>query len=248
MTKFLMGLGVKSSQRDKLPSALPRRESSLVTFIKIEKRSCVFIKGMDYQEIQSAIEAVLRRCEQGQIPLSNEQADILQQVLIERFTSSSVDFPDEANPLDELTPEQRDALLEFIVEQGECPWKAKIFNDWLQGRDSGKIQFLREEYGPQWLNRVQPYHVAQYLEQSDRAEQVQLTVGDRIEVSNLLWEWVQDENTQEWFPCTVVNLSQGEYTGHRYQNCTIRFDNGAEWEIPGIYQWNRYYWRLAQTS
>lgn len=203
---------------------------------------------MDYQELQSLLETILRRCEKAQIPLSNEQAEILQQVLIETLTSSTAELPDEGNPLDELSAEEREALLEFIVEQGESPWKARILNDWLQGQNSGKVQFLREAYGPQWLNRVQPYHIAQYLENSDRAEEVQLKIGNRIEVSNLLWEWVQDEDSQEWFPCTVVSLSEGEYNGHRYQNCTIRFENGAEWEIPGIYQWNRYYWRLAQTS
>ena len=203
---------------------------------------------MDYQELQSLLETILRRCEKGQIPLSKEQAEILQQVLIETLTSSTAELPDEGNPLDELSAEEREALLEFIVEKGESPWKAQILNDWLQGQNSGKVQFLREAYGPQWLNRVQPYHIAQYLENSDRAEDVQLKIGNRIEVSNLLWEWVQDEDSQEWFPCTVVSLSEGEYNGHRYQNCTIRFENGAEWEIPGIYQWNRYYWRLAQTS
>jgi hypothetical protein len=205
---------------------------------------------MDYQQIQSVLETIYNRCEQGQISLSNEQKEIIESVLIETFTDSPQDLPDEENPLDELTPDQREALLEFIVEQGQSPWKARILNDWLQGRDSGKVQFLREEYGPQWLNRIQPYHVAQYLENSDRAQEVELKVGDRIEVSNLLWEWVQDETpeTQDWYPCTVVSFSEGEYKGHRYQNCTIRFDNGAEWEIPGIYQWNRYYWRLAQTG
>ncbi|NBD33045.1 MAG: hypothetical protein GVY17_08810 [Cyanobacteria bacterium] len=205
---------------------------------------------MDYQQIQSVLETMMRRCEQAQTPLSHQQTEILHEVLIELLASSTTELPDEPNPLDELTPEQRDALLEFIVDQGEQPWKAQILNDWLQGRDSGNVQFLREDYGPQWLNRVQPYHVAQYLEQSDRAEEVQLKVGDRVEVSNLIWEWVQDDDPeqQDWYPCTVVSLSQGEYNGHRYQNCTIRFDNGAEWELPGIYQWNRYYWRLAQNS
>ncbi|AFZ45770.1 hypothetical protein PCC7418_3663 [Halothece sp. PCC 7418] len=205
---------------------------------------------MDYQDIQSVLETIISRCEQGKTPLSQQQAEILQQVLMETLTSSTEELPNDNNPLDELTSDQREALLAFIVEQGERPWKARILNDWLQGRDSGNVQFLREDYGPQWLNRVQPYHVAQYLEYSDRAENVQLKVGDRVEVSNLLWEWVQDDDpeNQDWYPCTVVSLSQGEYNGHRYQNCTIRFDNGAEWEIPGIYQWNRYYWRLAQSS
>ena len=200
---------------------------------------------MDYQEIQSLLERIFNLCEQAQTPLSNQQQEIIEQVLIERLTTSSEELPTAGNPLDELTPEQREVLLEFVVEQGQRPWKARLLNDWLQGRDSGKVQFLRKDYGPQWLNRVQPYHIAQYLEQSDRALEVELKLGDQIEVSNLLWEWVQDE-TQDWYPCTVINLSQGEYKGHRYQNCTVRFDNGGELEIPGIYQWNRYNWRLAQ--
>lgn len=205
---------------------------------------------MDYQQIQSLLETIIQRCEQAQISLSNEQREIIESVFIETLTASTEDLPNEENPLDELTPEQREALLEFIIAQGQRPWKAKILNDWLQGRDSGNVQFLREDYGPQWLNRVQPYHVAQYLEQSDRAQEVELKIGDRIEVSNLLWEWVQDDDPdgQDWYPGTVVSLTEGEYKGRGYQNCTIRFDNGAEWEVPGIYQWNRYNWRFAQTS
>lgn len=204
---------------------------------------------MEYQQIQSVLETIYNRCEQGKISLSNEQKEIIESVLIETLTETQAQLPNEENPLDELTPEQRDVLLEFIVEQGQHPWKARILNDWLQGQDSGKVQFLRENYGPQWLNRVQPYHVAQYLEQSDRAQELELNIGDRIEVSNLIWEWVQDDpDNQDWYPCTIVSFSEGEYQGHRYQNCTIRFDNGAEWEIPGIYQWNRYYWRLAQNG
>ncbi|QDZ39915.1 hypothetical protein FRE64_08140 [Euhalothece natronophila Z-M001] len=203
---------------------------------------------MDDQQIQSLIEAIVRRCEQAKTPLSNQQQEILEQVLVEFFTTSiASEASSWENPLDELTSEQREALLEFIIEQREGSWKAKLLNDWLQGKDSGKVQFLRKEYGPQWLNRVQPYHLAQYLENSDRAQEIQLQIGDRIEVSNFVWEWVQDDNP-DWYPATVINLSQGEYKGHRYQNCTIRFDNGEELEIPGVYQWNLYNWRLAQSS
>lgn len=208
------------------------------------------VMGIDYQKIQSALETIISRCQQAQTPVSDQQKEIIESVLIETFSESIAEFPNEENPLDEMSPEQREALLEFIIEQEERPWKTQILNDWLQGRNSGKMQFLREDYGPQWLNRVKPYHIAQYLEKTDRAREVPLKIGDRIEVSNLLWEWVQDDNpdTQDWYPCTVVSLSQGEYNGHPYQNCTIRFDNGSELEIPGIYQWNRYNWRFAQSD
>ncbi|BDI19545.1 hypothetical protein ANSO36C_53470 [Nostoc cf. commune SO-36] len=29
-------------------------------------------------------------------------------------------------------------------------------------------------------------------------------------------------------------------------NCVVRFFNGAEYEIQGIYEWNRYNWRWPQ--
>ncbi len=198
---------------------------------------------MDYQQIQSLLEEILHRCEQGQNPLSQQQREVIEQVLLETFTDSNHDLPNDENPLDELTSQQLEALLEFIIEQGEQSWKSRLLNDWLQQRDSGKVQFLRDEYGPQWLNRVQPHHVTPYLETATPA----LNIGDRIEVSNLIWEWVQDDNpdNQDWYPGTVIDLSEGEYQGRRYQICLIRFDNGQALEIPGIYQWNQYHWRFA---
>lgn len=62
-----------------------------------------------------------------------------------------------------------------------------------------------------------------------------------------LWEWVQENGpcSREWFPCTVVGLSQGSDCDRLYYNCVIHFDNGTEYEIQGIYQWNRYNWRWA---
>lgn len=204
---------------------------------------------MEYQQIQSLLDKILNRCEQGQSPLSKQQREVIEQVLLETLTESNDDLPQEDNPLDELSPEQREALLEFIIEQGEEPWKSRLLDDWLKQRDSGKVQFLRDEYGPQWLNRVEPHHIAQYLESSDHAKELNLKIGDRIEVCNLIWEWVQDANpeNQDWYPCTVINLFEEQYQGYRYQNCIIRFDNGAELEIPGIYDWNQYNWRWAQN-
>jgi hypothetical protein len=53
------------------------------------------------------------------------------------------------------TAEQRQDLLEFVKEQEkqEYPWKIKLLNDWLHDRNSGTVQFIRDSYGPQWLNR-----------------------------------------------------------------------------------------------
>jgi hypothetical protein len=151
------------------------------------------------------------------------------------------------NPLDELTPEQRQALLQFVKEQEkqERPWKIKLLNDWLHDRNSGTVQFIRDSYGPQWLNRIKPMHLAQYFEAETSSDSLRLKVGDRIEVSNGLWEWVQEDGpcSREWFPCTVVQLSPRTDTDNSYYSCVIRFDNGSEYEIQGIYQWNRYHWR-----
>ena len=82
-----------------------------------------------------------------------------------------------------------------------------------------------------------------------------LKVGYRIELSNRLWEWVQENNlnSQEWFPGRVVGISETHisesdvsWDGMRfYTNCLIRFDSGVEYEIQGVYEWNRYNWRRA---
>ncbi len=210
---------------------------------------------MTQAEIEAVLQAAFGQCETAGYSLSTEQKQIILNVMLTHLdldwdsetASSDLDTP---NPLEELTPNQRQALLEFVQEQGRQgrSWKIQLLNDWLQERESGSIQFIREQYGPQWLDRVQPRHLARY---SDRVPKV-LKTGDRIEVSNSLWEWVQEDGpcSQEWFPCTVTALSEApenmpmvpqRYKG--YTSCTIRFDNGMEYEIQGIYEWNRYNWR-----
>lgn len=214
-------------------------------------------------EIEAVLQAAFIQCETSLCPLSDQQKQILLQVVTESVTRAALlasakgdDDDDAANPLDELTTEQRQALLEFVQEQekrdyprgsakGDRPWKIKLLNDWLHNRESGSVQFIRENYGPQWLNRVKPKHLAQYLAAEILSDNLKLRVGDRIEVSNGLWEWVQENGpcNREWFACTVVRISQQSDSDGSYYNCTIRFDNGSEYEIPGIYQWNRYNWR-----
>ncbi|MBF2080476.1 MAG: hypothetical protein IGR76_18640 [Synechococcales cyanobacterium T60_A2020_003] len=197
------------------------------------------------------IEAILNRAFQ-QCEVEGEALSDRQQQLLLALVGSDVMAafnqaiaPDPAqNPLDLLTPEQRSALLDYIQRHSDqdISWKVDLLNDWLQGRDSGSVQFIRDEYGLPWLEQVQPIHINRYLE----SEALTLNVGDRIEVSNALWEWVQDGD-QEWFPCTVIHLKSDPLPGEPNRTCCIvRFDNGMEAEIQGIYDWNRYHWRSPQ--
>jgi len=211
---------------------------------------------MNPAEIEAVLQVAFIQCEAVLCPLTEQQKQILLQVLTESLTRESLSSSangkqdnETANPLDELTPEQRQALLQFVKaqEQQDTPWKIRLLNDWLHNRDSGAVQFIRDRYGPQWLNRIKPVHLTQYLEAETSLDGLKLKVGDRIEVSNGLWEWVQENGpcSREWFPCTVVGLSQGSDRDRLYYNCVIRFENGTEYEIQGIYQWNRYNWRWA---
>jgi len=134
--------------------------------------------------------------------------------------------------------------LQFIQEtdRPDYSWKVQLLNDWLQGQKSGAVQFVREHYGLQWLEQVQPSHVTYYLER-DGNVLVKLKMGDRIEVCNALWEWVQESGPcdRQWFSCTVIQVPDDKNPLNA--GCIVRFDNGSEYEIQGIYDWNRYNWR-----
>jgi len=217
-------------------------------------------------EIQAALQAAFAQCNAASCSLTQQQQEILLQVVIEELIGrQGADFAEGenanyANPLDELTSEECQALLQFVKEQEQQnrPWKVKLLNDWLHDRSSGGVQFIRDRYGPQWLNRIKRSHLAKYFEQENN-ETLKLKPGDRIEVSNSLWEWVQPETlcTQQWFACTVLrvyetknNFAAEEVLGEAsaentrsLSSCLIRFDNGMEFEIQGVYDWNRYNWR-----
>ena len=204
---------------------------------------------MDQGKIKSALEAAFIQCEIALCPLTDRQKQILLQMLIEISGANLAQTPSESaeNPLDELNPQQRQALLEYIQtqEQQNISWKAKLLNDWLDDRNSGSVQFIRDSYGLQWLSQVQKVHLAEYWEHPDK---LALKVGDRIEVCNGLWEWVQDDGPckREWYPCLVVGVAEVTGDEASYTSCTVRFENGAEFEIQGIYQWNHSYWRFPQ--
>jgi hypothetical protein len=215
---------------------------------------------MTYAELEAALKSAFERCATTGSALTSQQKQILLQSmsrLAEQWVEPLNGHGDHTrlpNPLDELTPTQRQALLAFVQEQEEQgrSWKAQLLNDWLAGTNSGSVQFLRESYGLKWLDQVEPSHLTQYQETA-----LTLKVGDRIEVSNSLWEWVQDTGpcSREWFACTVICLtrvdasdgmsadSQGETAAST--TCSVRFENGMEYEIEGVYEWNRYNWRAV---
>lgn len=205
---------------------------------------------MTKAEIEATLQAAFARCDAANSPLTETQKQLLLQVaeelirLQQGLPATHNGKEDSSNPLDELTAEEREALLEFVKEQGRenQAWKIKFLNDWLNSRDSGAVQFIRDRYGLQWLNRVMPVHLAEYYDRTADGI-LKLKVGDRIEVCNRLWEWVQENGPcqREWFPCTVIQINEMDESD--YTSCIIRFDNGREYEIQGIYDWNQYNWR-----
>lgn len=199
---------------------------------------------MTPDEIKAALQAAFKSCDVASCPLTETQKQILLQAVEQTQGNSNFGVLEIANPLDELTPEELAAFLQFvkIQEQYNGNWKAQLLNDWLHDCDSGEVQFIRESYGLQWLNRLQSYHFDKYVYFEDA---LKLKIGDRIEISNAMWEWVQDDGPckREWFSCIVLQVEEMNNGNDSFSNCVVRFNNGSEYEIQGIYEWNRYNWR-----
>lgn len=202
---------------------------------------------MTPDEIEVALQTAFRSCDAADCPLTDTQKEILLQVIEQIQGNSKSDKSNIPNPLDELTPEELEAFLEFVKteEQQNRTWKVQLLNDWLNNNDSGAVKFIRQRYGLQWLNRVESYHFDKYSYFEDA---LKLRIGDRIEVSNALWEWVQDDGPckREWFPCIVIQMNEISDGNDSSTSCVVRFYNGAEYEIQGMYEWNRYNWRWPQ--
>lgn len=147
---------------------------------------------MTPDEIETALQAAFNSCDAASCPLTDQQKQILLRVIEQIQGNSNSRISDIVNPLDELTPEELEAFLQFvkIEEQQNRTWKVQLLNDWLHNNDSGEVQFIRQSYGLQWLNRVESCHFDKYSYYEDA---LKLRVGDRIEVSNAMWEWVQDD-------------------------------------------------------
>lgn len=209
---------------------------------------------IDKAKLEALLHQAFAECESAFCPLNTQQKQILLSSLINQLTNQlgerDTPNPDAEinNPLNELTSEQLQTLLDFVQEQEQKGifWKTALLNDWVNQHDSGSVKFIREEYGFWWLNSVQPIHLAECLESQGRENELRLKVGDRIEVANFLWEWVRQEerDNPEWFPCTVTNLSEVVEGDYNYTTCRVCFDQGAEFEIQGIYEWNFYNWRF----
>lgn len=205
---------------------------------------------MTPDEISAALQAAFHQCEMAAMPLTQQQQQILWQTLgiPEQDGQGTI-----ANPLAQLSAAERQALLQFVRHQTQegLAWKTTLLNDWLQGQNSGSVQFIRDRYGIQWLEHVQPFHLAAY-ENPEEDDTLRLQAGDRIEVTNGLWEWVQESGPcgREWFPCTVISIRESDTSLedlHRHASCVVRFDSGVEYEIQGIYEWNRPNWRWLRS-
>lgn len=200
---------------------------------------------MDPIDLEAALKAAFNQCEFAGSPLNEFQKQILLQIL-ERFPllpgQVATEPAQEANPLDQLTPQERQIFLEYVAacDPNRDAWKINLLDDWLQNRDSGPVQFIRDRYGMQWLNQIQPVHLAAYAETS-----VRLKVGDRIEVCNSLWEWIPatSSSNREWYSAVVIQVFESADSERACSNCTIRLENGLEYDIYGVYDWNRPHWR-----
>ena len=202
---------------------------------------------MTPDEIETALQAAFNSCNAASCPLTDMQKQILLGMIAQIQGDSNSKISDVANPLDDLSSEELAAFLQFvkIKEQQNSTWKVQLLNDWLHENDSGNVQFIRQRYGLPWLNRVKSYHFDKY---SDVEDALKLRVGDRIEICNGLWEWVQEDGPckRAWFPCIVLQIDQNHDSDGSPTHCVVRLYNGCEYEIQGVYQWNRYNWRWSQ--
>jgi hypothetical protein len=197
-----------------------------------------------------ALETAFRQCGTAGMALNDVQRQILQQVtqtvLIKALLNPDAVDPDE-NPLDALTEDQCQALLDFIAECDRTTqdWKTILFNDWLQGKDSGPVQFLRDRYGFDWIDRVKRQNIDAYAE----AEEQELKVGDRLEVSSRLWEWIPEDlgEEPEWIVCTLINLTQPDRGEATTITGTVQFENDLVLEIEGLHDWNKGNWRRVSS-
>lgn len=202
---------------------------------------------MTPDEIETALQAAFNSCDAAGCPLTDMQKQILLRVVEEIPGDPNLKISDLGNPLDELSTEELTAFLRFVKnqEQENCSWKVQLLNDWLNDHNSGNVQFIRQRYGLGWLNRVQSYHFNKYSEAGDT---LKLRVGDRIEIANGLWEWVQDDGLcqREWFSCIVVQIDEIDDPDGSSITCVVRLYNGAEYQIQGVYTWNRHNWRWPE--
>lgn len=54
--------------------------------------------------------------------------------------------------MNELTPDQLDALREYASANGRT-WKSKLHDEWMNATSIGAVYALRNTHGPSWLVR-----------------------------------------------------------------------------------------------
>jgi hypothetical protein len=217
-----------------------------LTATYLHSRECVYSEGlnMNQQDLEAILKEAFRACELAGLALNTTQ----QEILLHQLELSLLEiFSVTENPLDALSAAERQTLIEYVIscDQNNLDWKAQLLNNWLQGSSSGAVQFIRDRYGLQWLEQVKPVHLAAYAD--DQA--VRVKVGDRLEVASSLWEWVPEAQSerQEWYPCTVIRVFDDGEAEASYVGCTVRMTNGLEYDIYGLYEWNRGNWRWNQS-
>ncbi len=201
-------------------------------------------------QVQNALQAAFRQCETVGSPLNDVQKQVIQQVtqtlLLKAIVDPTQSLEPSANPLADLLPDQRQAFLDYVTEctLKDQDWKTALFNDWVEGRHSGTVQFLRDRYGLDWVNQIQPQHLVTYVATPLSA----LNVGDRIEVSSRLWEWIPEQTNEEpeWVVCTLIELYETQDTEISHLDGTVQFANGMELAITGLNEWNQNNWRWPQ--
>lgn len=67
----------------------------------------------------------------------------------------AVGVASEKSRLDVLSPEQRDALIEFRRQHGR-QWKQALHSGWERAAYPGPLQQIRNQQGPAWLNSLTP--------------------------------------------------------------------------------------------
>ena len=84
---------------------------------------------MNPNEIEAALQTAFSLCNAAICPLTDMQRRILVPV-VEQIQNNSTWVSNTAIPLDELTPEELEAFLEFVKaeEEQNCTWKVQLVN------------------------------------------------------------------------------------------------------------------------
>jgi hypothetical protein len=145
------------------------------------------------------------------------------------------------NPLDKLTAEQRQAVIDYAKAHGD-DWQRKLRRDWMRAGSSWDgpyhlLQQVRNSHGPSWLAKVRPSDLEQPVVSRDMAT-VRTTdinakaANDRAVVA--LHESIAGSRTPEgWqadFVVEVVAASDGVIAVERWRTFGCRIEPRSDYE------------------